>query len=151
MANTAKFYYREDTSLIETTVTTGVGAALLSSEQSVVIDGGGFESATEHVFPGNSEASLAIGGITTPADVTVEILYTDFTAPKVVSLMNASGQATVQAVVTPKNPETKELEYGNSLGWTGVLKGVTPPKRDAAASGKGMIKIVFTPNGQITS
>jgi hypothetical protein len=140
------FYYREDTSLIQLTVKNGKQGELLSNQQCVSIEGGEAEAATEHVFPGNMETSAPIGGIVTPGDVTVELLYTDSIAPKTQALKEAAKWASeVSATVTPLNAEATPEE--GELTWKGVLKSVAPPKRDASSSGKTMVKIVFTAAG----
>lgn len=140
------FYYREDTALIQLTVKNGKQGELLSNQQCVSIEGGDAEAATEHVFPGNMESSEPIGGIVTPSDVTVELLYTDSIAPKTQALKEAAKWGSeVSATVTPLNAEGSDEE--GELTWTGVLKSITPPKRDSASSGKTMVKLTFTPKG----
>lgn len=140
------FQYREDTALIQLTAKDGAGNAIFASEQCVSIEGGDAEFATEHVYPGNMESPEAIGGIETPADVTVEMLYTDLTCVFPKPLKEAGSSCTLIASVIPKNG-AKELNEAGKLEWEGVLKSVKPPKRDAAASGKTMLTIVFTPHG----
>lgn len=143
-------YYREDTALIQLTVKNGKQGELLSNQQCVSIEGGEAEAATEHVFPGNIKTAVAMSGLVTPADVTVELLYTDSIAPKTQELLEAVDWASeTSATVTPLNAEAEatKVEQESDLTWTGVLKSVSPPKRDAAASGKTMLKLVFTPNG----
>lgn len=143
----SEFFYREDTSLIQVTAKDGAGNVIFSGEQCWSIEGGDADAATEHVFPGNMEPSEAIGGLVTPADVTVELRYTDITCVYVKPLKLASGNGTVVASVIPKNAAT-ELNEAGKLEWEGVLKSVKPPKRAASASAKTMLTIVFTPNGE---
>lgn len=145
----SEFYYREDTSLIQLTVKSAAGTAILQGEQCWSIEGGDADAATEHIFPGNMEKSEAIGGLVTPADVTVEMRYTDVTCLFVRPTKRAAGGGTVIASVIPRNgPGTGELNEAGKLEWEGVLKSVKPPKRASTASGKTMITFVFTPNGE---
>lgn len=143
----SEFYYREDTALIQVTATDGAGNVIFSGEQCWSIEGGDAEAATEHIHPGNMEPAVAIGGIVTPADVTVEMRYTDITCVFVPPLKRAASNGRVVATVIPKNG-AQELNEAGKLEWEGVLKSAKPPKRDAAASGKTMLTIVFTPDGE---
>jgi hypothetical protein len=146
----SEFYYREDTALIQVTAKDGAGNVIFAGEQCWSIEGGDAEAATEHVFPGNMETSVAIGGLVTPADVTVEMRYTDITCVYVGPLKRGATSATVIATVIPRNGPSGvgELNEAGKLEWQGVLKSVKPPKRASSASGKTMITIVFTPDGE---
>lgn len=143
----SEFFYTEEKALIQLTAKDGAGATIFAGEQCWSIEGGDADVATEHIFPGNMEPSLPVGGITTPADVTVDMRYTDVTCVFVAPLKRAGGNATLIATVIPKNG-AGELNQAGKLEWEGVLKSVKPPKRDAAASGKTMISIAFTPRGE---
>lgn len=143
----SEFYYTEEKALIQLTAKDGAGNTIFASEQCWMIDGGEAVVATEHIFPGNMEPSLPVGGNTTPGDVTVEMRYTDITCVYVGSLKRAGGNSTIIATVIPKNGAGELNEAGKEI-WEGVLKSVKPPKRDASTSGKTMITIVFTPRGE---
>lgn len=136
-------YYREDTALIN------VEVPGIFNSQFVSIDGGHAESATQHIFPGNEEGALAIGGLVTPADVTTECHYTDTTAGWVQALYKACGKSRVTAHVIPKDGDGNQNPAG-TITWSGILKTVTVPKRDSATSAKAMLILVFTPDAGIT-
>lgn len=143
----SEFYYTEEKALIQLTAKDGAGNAIFTSEQCWSIEGGDAEVATEHIFPGNMEPSLPVGGNTTPGDVTVEMRYTDITCVYVKPLKQGGGNITLIGTVIPKNG-AQELNEAGKEEWEGVLKSVKPPKRDSSASGKTMITIVFTPRGE---
>lgn len=143
----SEFFYREDTALIQLTVKDGAGNPIFAAEQCWGIEGGDAETTTEHLYPGNMEPAKAIGGLVKPADVTVQMRYTDITCVFVGPMKRAAQSGTAVATVIPKNG-AQELNEAGKLEWEGVLKSVKPPKRDAAASGKTMITIVFTPDGE---
>lgn len=143
----SEFYYTEEKALIQLTAKDGAGNVIFSAEQCWSIEGGDADMATEHIFPGNMESSLPVGGITTPADVTVQMRYTDITCVYLKPLKRGGGNVTLIGTVIPKNGAEENNEAGK-LEWEGVLKSVKPPKRDASASGKTMIMIAFTPRGE---
>lgn len=143
----SEFFYTEEKALIQLTAKDGAGNSIFAGEQCWSIEGGDMDIATEHIYPGNQEASFPVGGLPTPADVTVQMRYTDITCVFTGPLKRAGGNATLIATVIPKN-SAQELNDAGKEEWEGVLKSVKPPKRDAAASGKTMITIVFTPRGE---
>ena len=143
----SRTYYREDTSRILLTATRGDGSAIFSDEVFAGLDGGDAEAATEHVYPGNAQPSVAIGGLVTPQDVTAELPYSDLSAPWVTPLKQAASNGRISATVYPLEADGEPNEAAG-LKWTGVIKSVKPPKRDSAASGKSMLVLTFTPDGE---
>jgi hypothetical protein len=108
------------------------------------VEGGAAEAATEFVRPGNMAPGIVIGGIVTPSDLTTTIPYTDTSATWVQSLYNNCGKANVSVTVTPLDGDGNP--QAGSLTWTGILKTITVPKRDATSSSPSVLELVFAPN-----
>jgi hypothetical protein len=141
MPGTPSTYYTEANSHITVTVTN----TPISGEIFAVMDGGGGEAETELIRPGNMAKGIAIGGIVTPEMVTLEVSYNDITAAWVGPLYEQLGKASVTSSATPKNGNAEDNEEA-AITWEGILKSVTPPKRDSYSSTKQMLKITFAPN-----
>jgi hypothetical protein len=111
--------------------------------------GGDITPANEKYNPGGMGAQVAVGGLRTREDLTIERAWSDALIQSFVALDNQSGSARVAVGLTPMKADRKTAN-GNTITYTGLLGKVTRPDSDSSTSKVDTLKVVVTCDEQIT-
>lgn len=133
---------RSDQAAIHVSVFDSTGKSVLDTNVWASMDGGDLTTQDTKTRPGGMGAEENLGGPNTRSDCMVERQYTnDVIHPLIRTLEQLCGNAGAKITWTPLDGDGNK--NGDTLGITGKLKGVKPPKWDANAQGAQFLTLTF--------
>lgn len=136
---------REDT--YEVRVKVNIGDTILDLGVWDKMSGGEGDSNESRYRPGGLAAEVSLGGTKTIGNVTASKLYDESVDSWFHQVYEARGAATVDLSKQPLGADGNPK--GRALGYSGVLKAVTPPDHDSESSDAALVAIEFVPNGSL--
>jgi hypothetical protein len=110
--------------------------------------GGDIVAANDKYNPGGMGPQIAVGGLRTRDDMTVERAWSDALIQVFVPLDNLAGSARIHVGLTPLKADRKTAN-GNTITYPGVLQKVTRPDVDSGDSKVDTLKIVISCDEQL--
>jgi hypothetical protein len=109
--------------------------------------GGDADSADTQYPLGGMGPRISLGGRQEVANVVVKCLYDTERQSRIKWLVGRAGKG--QMVVTEQPLDNEEQAFGEPLVWSGTLKRVQPPERQADSDAAAQLELEMSVSGQI--